>query len=79
MKSEPSLQTRRFTEQNHKWPIIIWGKSSASQIIKKLHIKTIRVTEFIDELVKMKNNKKTKSYLGMGNQAFPHNASKCVN
>lgn len=36
--------------------------------------------EFIDEqTVKMKNNENTKSYLGIGNQAFPHDAGKCVN
>lgn len=48
---------------------------------KKMHIKTIRVTEnlLMNRLIQMENNKNTKSYLGMGYQAFPHNAGKCVN
>lgn len=57
----------------------MWGKVSASQVIKKQHIKTIRVTEFIEQMVKVKNNENTKRYLGMGNWAFPHNAGECVN
>lgn len=67
-----------FTEWNHKWPIIIKMFSIPSN--QKMHIKTIRMMEFIDEqTVKMKNNENIKSYLGIGNQAFPHDAGKCVN
>ena len=31
-----------FHRTDHKWPIIIWGKGSAAQVIKEMHIKPKR-------------------------------------
>jgi glycerol kinase len=50
--------------------VILW-KKKFSITSKEIHMKTIRVAKFIDE--QTGKNENTMSYLGMGNQAFPHN------